>query len=275
MTDLTPDPEAPAARVAAPAAPCAENVVAVPALADNYLWLKAVGCDRAVAIDPGDATAIESALEARGWSLAAILLTHHHHDHIDGVAALRHHYDVPVYGFEDPRVPANCTVQPGDVVQVDGHRFHVLGLKGHTSSQIGWHDGEDAEAFVGDALFALGCGRLFEGTAAEGWAALSRLMELPPHTRIYAAHEYTMANLAFARWLFPQDVALAAEQNRVFALRAAGLPTLPTVLDRELALNPFLRMRETRWRRSLATHGVPDDAVSAFGCLRAMKDSFR
>lgn len=275
MTDLTPDPEAPAARAAARATSPAENVVAVPAFADNYLWLKPVGRQRAVAIDPGDAAAVEDALDARSWTLAAILLTHHHHDHIGGVAALTHRHDIPVYGAADRRLPTTCAVQAGDVVQVHDCRFHVLDLTGHTATQIGWHDIDAAEAFVGDSLFALGCGRVFEGTAAQMWATLSRLMALPPHTRLYPAHEYTVANLAFARSLFPQDTALAVEQDRVTALRAAGLPTLPTVLNHELALNPFLRMRAPHWRRALAPLGVPDDPIAAFGCLRAMKDDFR
>lgn len=275
MTDHTPDPEAPEAN------PCLWNpaysdaALALPAFSDNYLWLKPLGRGRAVAVDPGDAAPVEQALAEHGWVLSAILLTHHHDDHVGGVARLAERCRVPVYGPRDDRIPATDPVAPGQQIALEGHRLSVLGLAGHTATHIGWHLPESSEAFVGDTLFALGCGRLFEGTPAQMWAALCQLMALPSETWLYAAHEYTTSNLRFARWLFPDDPLLRAEQHRVEALRAAGKPTLPTLLSRELALNPFLRMRDSRWRRALAGHGVPDEPIAAFARVRTLKDTFR
>lgn len=277
MTDHTPDPEVPGHCHLVP-----ENrsqpesslrLLQIPALADNYLWLLADTRGRALAIDPGCATAIEAALQQHQLQLAAIALTHHHPDHIGGVAKLTANRKVPVYGPADPRMPVNQPVSDGDAFEFSGVRFSVLDLAGHTRSHLGFYDG--LRLFCGDTLFVLGCGRLFEGSATQMWAALERIMALPESTLICCAHEYTQANLRFARALFPQDPALEHEQRRIEALRAVGKPTVPSTLEHELALNPFLRMRDSNWRRQLTEFAVPDAAAPAFARIRMLKDEFR
>lgn len=274
MTDLTLDPEAPVQEHI-----CADHSlpapVAVPAFTDNYLWLKPVSDDCALAVDPGDADAIEQALEHKRWMLAGIVLTHHHPDHTGGAVTLARRHQVAIYGPADPRLQATHRVASGDILVFDRCRLQVLDLAGHTSSHIGWLDRASHQVFVGDTLFALGCGRLFEGSPAQMWAALMRLAALPPQTEVYAAHEYTEVNLRFARWLFPDDPALRAEELRIAGLLSAGVPTLPTLLARELALNPFLRMRDARWRQLLSAHGVPDEPIAAFARVRQLKDQFQ
>ena len=249
---------------------------AVPAFRDNYLWLLPRG-GRAAAVDPGDAAPVLAALAADGLRLTAILLTHHHADHIGGVARLRAEFPgIPVFGPEDERVPATARVREGDAVRLEdlGREFRVLEVPGHTRSHIAYAG--DGDLFCGDTLFAGGCGRLFEGTPAQMRASLAKLRALPDATRVYCAHEYTQANLAFAQAVEPDNAELAAYRDEVRQRRGRDEPTVPAELGREKRCNPFLRwdrpdvVRAAERRAGRA--GLAPDEV--FGAIRSWKDGF-
>ena len=265
------------------------TILPVSAFEDNYLWVLCRGGD-AVVVDPGDADPVERALAERGLMLRAILLTHHHADHVGGVRALAStRPGLPVYG------PANETIagmtvrlKEGDRVDLDdiGLSFAVLDVPGHTRGHIAYV-GKDVDAeiggpsapllFCGDTLFAAGCGRLFEGTAAQMHASLAKLAALSPDTRVYCAHEYTLSNLRFAQAVEPASADLATRCADAKTTRAAGRPTLPSSIALERATNPFLRT-DVAAVRSAAEHratGCGASALATFTELRRWKDSFR
>ena len=248
----------------------------IPAFRDNYLWLLPRG-GRAAAVDPGDAAPVLAALAADGLRLTAILLTHHHADHIGGVARLRAEFPgIPVFGPEDERVPATARVREGDAVRLEdlGREFRVLEVPGHTRSHIAYAGGGDL--FCGDTLFAGGCGRLFEGTPAQMRASLAKLRVLPDATRVYCAHEYTQANLAFAQAVEPDNAELAAYRDEVRRKRGRDEPTVPAELGREKRCNPFLRWDRPgvvrAAERRAGRSGLAPDEV--FGEIRSWKDGF-
>jgi hydroxyacylglutathione hydrolase len=261
------------------------SVVPVPAFADNYLWLVVRDRD-ALVVDPGDAAPIERALAERGLFLRAILLTHHHGDHIGGVGALldaRRDDPIPVYGPAHDGIDAvTRPLVEGDRVAIDspGIAFDILDVPGHTRGHIAYvsrpADGEPTLLFCGDTLFAAGCGRLFEGTPAQMHASLSKLAALPSQTRVYCAHEYTLNNLRFAHAVEPDSAALARRIADATATRARGEPTVPSTIALERATNPFLRADETTVRTAVERHehGAASDAVSTFAALRRWKDAF-
>lgn len=240
-----------------------------PCLSDNYGFLVRDETSGKVAtIDTPDADAILAELDTLGWSLDLILNTHWHPDHAGGNAALKKATGATITGpAEVTRIaPLDRVVRGGDIVLLGETRFEVIDSGGHTLGHIAYHDASDGIAFVGDTLFALGCGRLFEGTPEQMWESLSRITALPDDTVVYCAHEYTAANARFALSV-DDDPALKARADAVFAARERGEPTVPTTIGAEKATNPFLRA--PRLRPAAST------PAQAFAEIRAAKDSFK
>jgi len=227
----------------------------IPAFQDNYIWLATLaGSQAALVVDPGDAVPVLEALEKHQLTLAAILITHHHFDHVSGLPTLTQRFDVPVYGPKTESVThVTHPVGEGETVVIPSlnARFNVLDLFGHTRGHIGYLN--DNALFCGDTLFAAGCGRLFDGTASQLYHSLQKISALPDNTQIYCTHEYTQSNLAFAQMVEPDNHAIQARIHTVNAQRADGLPSLPSRLDWEHATNPFLRCDELAVQQSVQT----------------------
>ena len=257
------------------------SVLAVPAFQNNYLWLVHDGVHAAV-VDPGDAAPILAELAKHHLTLTAILLTHHHADHIGGVPALLARYPVPVFGPSHDGIAAvTVPLNEGERVNVPGLdlALRVLDVPGHTLGHIAYvSDTPGANwLFCGDTLFAGGCGRLFEGTPAQLCGSLAKLAELPGDTQFYCAHEYTLANLRFAQTVEPGNPAIARRIEVEGAKRAQGLPTLPSTIALERATNPFLRFREPAIAQQLTALGrlAPGAApLDTFAALREWKNTF-
>lgn len=259
------------------------KLTALPAFTDNYLWLLENG-GSALVVDPGDAAPVLAHLQQNALQLAAILLTHHHADHIGGVSALQRAFpSAAIYGPHDPRVPAGVRLEPGQYFSVEqlGMQFRVIDLRGHTRSHIGFLTGNLAAPqanilFCGDAVFSLGCGRWFEGDATDFAAILERLAPLADETLLCCAHEYTAANMRFARSLDPTDLALADFQREISLLRERGEPTLPSTLARERAYNPYLRASTPGVLAGLTAHYgyVAPDLLGRLKQIREWKDGF-
>jgi hydroxyacylglutathione hydrolase len=238
------------------------TVTPVPCLSDNYAWLLRAPDGRLAVCDPGEAEPIAAAVEAAGGRLDTILLTHHHGDHVAGVAALVQRYGARVVGAAaDARrlPPLDVAVAPGQRVEVLGVPVEVLASDGHTRGHIAFHLPDCGIVLCGDTLFSLGCGRLLEGTAAEMFDSLQRLAALPPETLVCCGHEYSESNARFALTVEPDNAALRARAGEIARQRAEGRPSVPTTIAEEAAANPFLR--------------APD--VAALARIRAAKDTFR
>lgn len=250
------------------------TVVQIPVLRDNYVYLlhdEATGATAAV--DPSVAPPVLVALAERGWTLTHILATHHHWDHTGGNLELKAETGCTVVGFaaDSSRIPGiDVRLDDGETFALGASVARVIAVPGHTLGHIAYWFPDAGYLFCGDTLFSLGCGRLFEGTAAMMWHSLGRLRALPDDTLVCCAHEYTLANAAFALTIDPDNAALQARAAEVRALRAAGQPTVPSRLGDEKAANPFLRADAPTFAR-LANGG---DAVAVFAEIRRRKDIF-
>jgi len=252
------------------------DLVTVPCLSDNYAYLIHDAATGATAcIDVPEAAPILAALAERDWKLSHILITHHHHDHVGGVAALAGATGARVIGAaaDAHRLPPlDEAVAEGDTVRVGMAEGRVLDVSGHTVGHIAFHFSDSALVFTADSLMALGCGRLFEGDAATMWRSLSKLAALPPDTLVCSGHEYTAANARFALSIEPGNPTLVARAAAIEAARAEGRPTVPSLLSEELATNPFLRAATPEVRAAVGLPDGPDAAV--FAAVRARKDRF-
>lgn len=257
------------------------SIVPIPAFADNYIWAM-VGGGHCAVVDPGDAAPVEAFLAAQGLTLDAILVTHHHADHIGGVDALTASRSIPVYGPATEEIACvTHALGEGDTVTLplfSDEPFRVMEVPGHTRGHIAYYSGDIL--FCGDTLFAAGCGRLFEGTAAQLHDSLARLAALPASTRVYCTHEYTLSNLRFALAVDGDNAALIERSFAEQEKRSCGGPTLPSTIALERATNPFLRCTTVGVMRSAQHHANLDAAavsnpVAVFAALRQWKNDFR
>jgi hydroxyacylglutathione hydrolase len=252
------------------------EVVPVNAFKDNYVWTLRDGRS-AVVVDPGEARPVLDYLRREKLALAAILATHHHPDHVGGIPELLREYRVPVYGpRNEPIATLTHPVSEGDEVTIPelGASFSVLDIPGHTRAHVAYYGA--GALFCGDTLFACGCGRLFEGTAEQMYASLEKLAALPDETKVYCGHEYTLANIGFARAVEPANSALSERETRDKRLREGGKPTLPSTLGDEKATNPFLRCREPAVVESANKYlgSRISDPVRVFAAIRDWKNRF-
>ena len=256
------------------------NLVALPAFADNYIWMLHDGA-RALVVDPGDAAPVAAALSSLGLELCAILVTHHHPDHVGGVDALRPLLKGPVFGPSRESIPRPFEpLNGGDMVEVLGRQWRVIDVPGHTAGHIAYVEVDAGSVspilFCGDTLFSAGCGRLFEGTAAQMVASLDALDALPPGTQVCCTHEYTLSNLRFAAAVEPDNLHVRRHVAHCEALRAEGRPTLPSNLAVERRINPFLRCTEAAViEAGLAQGAASRERVAVFAALREWKNRFR
>jgi len=252
------------------------SIIPIPAFRDNYIWLIREGRNAAV-VDAGDAAPVIAHLEREGLDLRAILCTHHHNDHVGGNRALLARWNVPVFGPKHEMIPG-CTqaLAEGDEIVVPGVglALSVLDIPGHTAGHIAFVG--DGLVFCGDTLFAVGCGRLFEGTPAQMTRSLGKLASLPDATRAYCAHEYTLSNIRFAEAVEPGNARLRERKAREAARRERGEPTVPTTIGEERATNPFLRCAEPEVIASAERHAGRKLAspVEVFAEIREWKNHF-
>lgn len=237
------------------------EIVAVPAFTDNYLWLvHDEGSGQSAVVDPGDPAPALAEAERRGWTINQVWNTHWHPDHTGGNLAIKQATGARISGPADENIPGrDVSLSEGDQVHLGSHVGRVIEVPGHTLGHIALIFDEERVAFVGDTMFSMGCGRLFEGTPEQMYRSLKRLAELPPETRLYCAHEYTLTNARFALHADPQNMAVASRLAEVQELREQGKITLPTTVAEERETNPFVRATD----------------VDEFARLRSEKDSFR
>ena len=258
------------------------QIIPIPAFKDNYIWLVHNG-RHAIIVDPGDAEPVIACLNKLNLILTTILITHHHSDHIAGVAALLAAYaGITVYApkLEQYAFAHIAVAEPETIVLSDFNlKLNVLDLPGHTLGHIAYYASTNAGKpdapnylFCGDTLFGAGCGRLFEGTPAQMLASLQKLAQLPPETQVYCTHEYTLHNISFALSLEPNNRALLARQQATLALRQQQHPSLPSTIALELASNPFLRCHSSEIQATLDLRNAPE--LQVFTRMRAMRNHY-
>ena len=248
------------------------EIVTVPCRTDNYAFL-VHGNGKTALVDVPEAAPIAAELDARGWTLDEIWITHHHDDHISGVAELRDGALVRRAYADAHRLPSLDIMHgDGDRFEFAGSEVSVMDVSGHTIGHIAFYLADASAAFTADSLMALGCGRVFEGTFPQMWSSLSKLAALPPETIICSGHEYTAANGRFAITIEPDNAALQDRIARIAAARDAGEPTVPSLLSEELATNPFLRAGLSSVKSNLSMSDARDEDV--FAEIRKRKDSF-
>lgn len=253
------------------------SVTPIPALSDNYIWLIRQDTSQSVCVvDPGEAAPVIERLERESLQLETILVTHHHHDHTGGLHELIKRYSPRVVGPANSSIEGvNEPVGDGDEVRILGRLFEVIATPGHTLDHLSYFTpGIPALLFCGDTLFCAGCGRLFEGSPAQMFASLKRFMELPEDTLVFAAHEYTLANLLFAQAADPSNENIKYALQECEKARALDRPTLPSTIGRELKINPYLRVDTDSVRQAAGTQGSNDDDLATFTTLREWKNRF-
>jgi hydroxyacylglutathione hydrolase len=252
------------------------DIIPIAAFSDNYIWAICTEKEHIIIVDPGDADVVERFLEAHEKTLAAILITHHHGDHTGGLLALKARHHCPVYGPDNQDIVGIDHIVSEGLLEIGGLQFEVFPVPGHTLDHIVYYCPKEALLFCGDTLFAGGCGRVFEGTYAQMQASLARLRALPASTSVFCAHEYTLANLAFAVTVEPDNQALHNRLAHCKALRAAHKPTVPTTIGAERETNPFMRWDAPNIQARLKQEGIlgSGNAEDVFTVLRQWKDSF-
>ncbi|MEI6707754.1 MAG: hydroxyacylglutathione hydrolase [Methylococcales bacterium] len=250
------------------------DIIQIPVLTDNYIYLlHDSDSGETAVVDPAVAEPVLAVLKQKGWQLTYILNTHHHSDHVGGNVELKRQTGCQIIAseFDKHRIPnLDRGVKEHDVINLGTHSAQVIATAGHTNGHIVYYFAEDNALFCGDTLFVMGCGRLFEGSAAELWQSLQKLKALPSKTRVYCAHEYTQANGRFALTVEPDNIALQEKMIHINKLRANGLPTVPSTIGEELATNPFLRDLSSTLQAKFK--GIAP--VELFAKLRRLKDSF-
>lgn len=251
------------------------QVQAVSAFYDNYIWFIINKKKQALCVDPGEARPVHHFLKKEDLTLKAILLTHHHQDHIGGTAELLEtNPALPVYGPQDPRIPeVNHALQDQDTLAIDSYKFQILATPGHTSSHISYYEAHHGWLFCGDTLFSAGCGRVFDGTIEALYDSLQRLRNLPDETQVFCAHEYTLKNLRFAATVEPNNLAIRNYAQRLLAKE--NRCSLPSSIAIEKEINPFWRTQIAEVQAFAKLRGSKDsDAFSVFKQIRAEKDHF-
>lgn len=254
------------------------QVTPIPAFNDNYIWaLQLPGSSAIAVVDPGDAAPVETYLQKNNLQLTAILVTHHHADHTGGVAQLAKQHQVPVYGSHQSRYNGiTHPLQRGDTVALENYVLTVEEVPGHTLDHISYYLAEgEGQLFCGDTLFLAGCGRLFEGSAEQMLAAMHYFRSLPTSTQVYCTHEYSLANLAFAAAVEPDNQAIRQAIQHCKQLRSNNKPTLPSTIATELEINPFMRSDQPAVIEAAANfNGSQGNEAIVFAAIREWKNQF-